>query len=263
MGRTLALSLLVLLSARSAVEGVVPVVDAGNIVQSTISAIADVEAALNSATEVINSYTKIANQYTQIANQHTQIANQVQQIAHQVQNLDTFAGSSITQLLGVSTQIATTLGQAQGVWFHLTQATAQFDALYPAVTTVMKADALLTMRQQWVQHRRSAAATGVKVQAISHHLQTMATHLSQLLSHASGAKGNLAIQQVRAQQEGLTQALLLQIQHILAGNGRLDAQRGAEEATLQDATLQEIGTAFAPLPAYSGGQGALIHYQWK
>ena len=255
MGRTLALSLLVLLSARSAVEGVVPVVDAGNIVQSTISAIADVETAIQAAMEVVN-------QYTQIANEYTQIYNQAKQIANQLQNLEKFDGNSISQLLQVSTQIATTLGQAQGVGFDLSQATAQFDQLYPKVEAVMEAGKLLTMRQQWVQHRRSAAATGMQVQAVSQHLQSMATNLSQLLSKASATTGNLQIQQVQAQQTGLTQAMLMQIQQILAGNGRLDAQRGAEEAAMQDAVLKEIDKAFAPLPPYKGGNGKLMHYKW-
>lgn len=255
MKRFFVLSLVSLLLTSPVVMATVPVIDAGNIVQSTISAIADVETAIQAAMEVVN-------QYTQIANEYTQIYNQGQQIYHQLKNLEKFDGNSISQLLHVSTQIATTLGQAQGVGFDLSQATAQFDALYPKVEAAMEAGKLLTMRQQWVQHRRSAASTGMQVQAVSQNLQTMATNLSDLLGKASSASGNLQIQQVRAQQEGLTQAMLMQIQQLLAGNGRLDAQRTAQEATVEDMTLKEIDKAFAPLPAYTGGQGKLMHYKW-
>ncbi len=255
MKRLITLSLVGLLTTSSVVTATVPVVDAGNIVQSTISAIADVETAIQAAMEVVN-------QYTQIANEYTQIYNQAKQIANQLQNLEKFDGNSISQLLQVSTQIATTLGQAQGVGFDLSQATAQFDQLYPKVEAVMEAGKLLTMRQQWVQHRRSAASTGMQVQAVSQNLQSMATNLSQLLSKASGATGNLQIQQVQAQQQGLTQAMLMQIQQLLAGNGRLDAQRGAQEAAVEEESLKQIDKAFKPMPEYTGGNGKLMHYKW-
>jgi type IV secretion system protein TrbJ len=254
MQRLRALSLVSLLCT-SVATATVPVIDAGNIVQSTISAIADVESAIQEALAVIN-------QYTQIANEYTQIANQVQQIANQVKNLEQFSGTSISQLLHVSTQISTTLGQATGVGFDLSQATAQFDQLYAQGQALMNTAAIVTKRQQWMQHRRDAAATAMKVQAVSQNLHTMATNLSQLLTNASGATGNLQIQQVQAQQTGLTQAMLMQIQQILAGNGRLDAQRGAEEAAVQDATLKAIEAATAPGVPYTGANGKLMTYRW-
>ena len=126
----------------------------------------------------------------------------------------------------------------------------------------MTAGDVLSTRRQWVAHRRNAATTGMQVQAISQHLQTMATQVSQLLSQAKTTGGNLAIQQVRAQQEGLTQTLLMQMQQLLAGNGRLDAQRGAEEAAVQDATLKAIEAATAPGVPYTGANGKLMTYRW-
>jgi type IV secretion system protein TrbJ len=255
MQRLIALSLGSLFIAGQVLAASIPVIDAGNIVQSTISAIADVQSALSAAEEVYNSYTQIANQYTQIA-------NQVRQIAHEVQNLQHFSGSSIPHLLGISANITSTLGQAQGVSFRLSQATAQFDALYPTVTAALSAAEVTTMRLQWVRERRHAAATGVQVQAITQSLQGMATSVSQLLSQAGAARGNLDVSQIQAQQTGLTQGLLMQIQQVLAGNGRIEAQRQAEDATLQEATMQEIATATQPLPAYTGAQGRLMQYHW-
>jgi type IV secretion system protein TrbJ len=255
MHRIIVTTLLGLCLAGPATAAMVPVIDAGNIVQSTISAIADVETAIQAAVEVVNSYTQIYNQYQQIYNQYSQLA-------HDVQNLQQFNGNSVSQLLGVSTRLLNTLGVAQGVSFQLAKATAQFDATYPQVTGALRAGQLTTMRLQWLQQRRSAAATGVQVQAIAEDLQTMAGNISGFLTKASAATGNLHIQQVRAQQEGLTQAQLMQIQQLLAANGRMAAQLQAEEATLEEARIREMEEATVPLAPYTGRQGRLMKYQW-
>ena len=118
------------------------------------------------------------------------------------------------------------------------------------------------MRRQWAGQRRDAAATAVQVQAIAQSLESTYTSLSHLLNRAAAAQGNLDVNQVQAQQNGVTQTLLMHIQQVLAGNGRVLAQQQAEEASVQDATLREIETATRTEQPYEGAGGRMAVYRW-
>jgi hypothetical protein len=54
----------------------------------------------------------------------------------------------------------------------------------------------------------------------------------------------------------------MQIQQVLAGNGRVLAQQQAEDATLQDAALREIEAATRTDAPYTGARGRLATYRW-
>ena len=224
------------------------VIDLSNLVQSTTTAINSVQTAANTARQVVNTY--------------TQIRNQVTQINHQLQNLERLDINAITTVLDLTSGVVGTLRQARGVSFELDQALAQFDRLYPRVQEVLSAGQVITMRRHWAGQRRDAAATAVQVQAVTQSLESMYASLSQLLQRATTAQGNLDINQVQAQQNGITQTLLMQIQQILAGNGRVLAQQQAEDATLQDAALREIEAATRTDTPYTGARGRLATYRW-
>jgi P-type conjugative transfer protein TrbJ len=224
------------------------VFDASTFAQSLISAYNDVQTAINTAQEVANTYTMIRNQVTQIS--------------HQVQNLERLDVNTVSVLLNLASSMVGTLRQAQGVSFELDRALAEFDRLYPRVQAVLSAGEVLAMRRQWTGQRRDAAATAIQVQAVTQSLESMYSSLSQLLHKAATAQGNLDVNQVQAQQNGVTQTLLMQIQQVLAGNGRVLAQQQAEEATLQDAALREIEAATRPETPYTGARGRLATYRW-
>jgi P-type conjugative transfer protein TrbJ len=224
------------------------VIDASNLVQSTISALYDIKTALSAAQEVINSYTQIANQVTQIANQ--------------VKNLQQFDANYAAQLVGLNTSITGTLQHARGVSFQLGQATTDFDALYPRVASNLSGPDVQQMRLQWVQQRREAAQVGIQVQSITEALRSLSTSVTRLLHQAASTQGNLDISQVQAQQTGVTQSILLQQMQIAAGNGRAAAVREAEDATLEEARVRDLEAATQPTPRYAGGRGRLSQWRW-
>jgi P-type conjugative transfer protein TrbJ len=224
------------------------VFDASTFAQSLISAYNDVQTAINTAQEVANTYTMIRHQVTQIS--------------HQVQNLERLDVNTVSVLLNLTSSMVGTLRQAQGVSFELDRALAEFDRLYPRVQAVLSAGEVLAIRRQWTGQRRDAAAMAVQVQAVTQSLESMSSSLSQLLNKAAAAQGNLDVNQVQAQQNGVTHTLLMQIQQVLAGNGRVLAQQQAEDATLQDAALREIEAATRTDTPYTGARGRLATYRW-
>jgi P-type conjugative transfer protein TrbJ len=224
------------------------VIDLSNLVQSTTTAINSVQTAANTARQVVNTYTQIRNQVTQINNQ--------------LKNLERLDFNAVSALLHVTSSMVGTLREARGVSFELDRAIAEFDRLYPRVQEVLSAGEVLAMRRQWAGQRRDAAATAVQVQAVTQSLESMYTSLSQLLNRAAAAQGNLDVNQVQAQQNGVTQTLLMHIQQVLAGNGRVLAQQQAEDATLQEAALREIEAATRTDTPYTGARGRLATYRW-
>jgi hypothetical protein len=137
-----------------------------------------------------------------------------------VKNLQHFDLDDTQRLLSLGNAITGTLRQAQGVSFELAQATRQFDTLYPRLQQQLSAAQIMTMRLEWLTQRRQAASVGIQVQSITQDLQTMYTQVGNLLTSAATAQGNLDINQIQAQQQGITQGILLQTQQLMAGSAR-------------------------------------------
>jgi len=83
-----------------------------------------------------------------------------------------------------------------------------------------------------------------------------------LLTSAATAQGNLDINQIQAQQQGITQGILLQTQQLMAGSARAATQQQAEEAVLEAAALHAQQQAMTPIPDYQGGRGKMWHFSW-
>jgi P-type conjugative transfer protein TrbJ len=232
------------------------VIDASNLVQTTITAYNSVQTAVNTAREVANTYQQIRNQYEQIRNQVTQIENQAR-------NLQRFDLTSVDAVLGMGQSIVGVLNTAQGVSFQLDQARAQFEQVYPQVRHVLSPRDALRYQAQWAAHLRQAAATGAEIQALTQDVQTTYGRLCALLQSAAAAQGNLDISQIHAQLLGVLGAQILKMQQIEAGNGRITAQAYAQDAALQEATVRAIEAAAVPTAAYTQARGRLITYRYR
>jgi len=243
---TLTVALLFLVAPRA--WGQWAVIDGSNLLQNTMTAFNSVKTAVNTAQQVVNEY--------------TMIRNQIDQIANQVKNLQHFDLDDTQRLLSLGNAITGTLRQAQGVSFELAQATRQFDTLYPRLQQQMSAAQILTMRLEWLTQRRQAASVGIQVQSITQDLQNMYTQVGTLLTSAATAQGNLDINQIQAQQQGITQGILLQTQQLMAGSARAATQQQAEEAVLEAAALHAQQQAMTPIPDYQGGRGKMWHFSW-
>ncbi len=248
MKRVTLVSLALLLGHCAVVAAQFAVIDAADVVQNTMTAVNSVKTAVNTAQQVVNEY--------------NMIRNQVDQIANQVKNLQHFDLNETQRLLSLGNAITGTLRQAQGVSFELAQATRQFDTLYPRIQQQLSAAQIMSMRLQWLEQRRQAAAVGIQVQSVTQNLQDMSTQVGTLLTSAATAQGNLDINQIQAQQQGITQGILLQTQQMQAGNARALSQQQAEDAVLDATALQAMDHAMTPLPDYAGGRGALMHFRW-
>ncbi len=207
-----------------------PVIDAAAIVQATITA--------------FNSLRQVQQGVQQVTNQYTQIKNQLAQLQNQATNLTRFPATYSQDLLGLGNRLTGTLATTQGLSFQLSQATAQFDRLYPRATTLMASGDFRTLRQQWQTQRLEASRTAVQVQAITQDLTAMTARVTTLTTAAAQAQGNLDTAQVRAQQNGLTQTILLQQMQMQAAAARAASQKDAEHAIVESQQMHAIEQAY-------------------
>lgn len=244
--RTLAVLLVVLLSLGQA--------------QVVVAQLAVAE--VNSVAILFNNVKSAIAEAQQVVNTYTQIQNQVRQIQHQVTNLQRFDLNYVTHLLNLGGIISGVLKQARGISYDLDSAVAEFDRLYPAIQGAVAHGRMLQFRLDWATQRQQAAQVGMQVQAVTSSLDQTYTKLCELLNQAVAAKGNLDINQIQAQQQGVTQGILLQIQQQLAGNARGATSREAEDAALTSATLHALEQAGQPEERYTGTKGSLTTYSW-
>ena len=201
--------------------------------------------------QMVTEYTTQLNQYTeqirQTSNQYQQIANQVQQIQHAytqvhqgIQNLQNFNLNYAPSLLGLNQELQAKLNQARQIGYVVSQVQQQAQAIYPKVQSVLTGQDLIAFQQQWAGAQREAAQVGLQVQAIQAQHQDMMEQVTTLMTRASQSQGNLDTQQALAQGQGLIATQLVSVEEQLATQGRLQALKTLEDATMKEATAQAL-----------------------
>ncbi len=238
------------------------VIDAASLVQSTISAINDIQIAANTAQEVINTY--------------TQIENQVRMIANQVANLQRLDFSSLSDLLSFGADLIGALSSIDSAIFEVEGSTAQIDELYRSVdgllrTTrrledrtvrLLQSHEIIEMRGRWFTARRGAVRLGTQVQSIARSIRRIHTLICRLVQEAQIVDGNLDINQVQAQQQAVTQTIMIQSQQIEVVTKRLQTYHIAEEGVMEELTYFQIEQAFRPVEPYTQEQGRIFRPRW-
>src|SRR5262249_22196725 len=132
------------------------------------------------------------NQATQIANEVRIIANQVQQLANEARNLASLPTSLLGDLQAQLREYTTTLNQAQGLSFHVSTVTPQFEHLYePAGHPVRTSAGLLQQASQWTQQLHHASAAAMQAQSVWERLTGQQARLQTALTASDNAGGNL------------------------------------------------------------------------
>jgi P-type conjugative transfer protein TrbJ len=192
------------------------------------------------------------------------IRRQIEQIELMVRNLQRLPLdlNVVDDLLRYGNHLTGMLDTAHAVSFQLDQATRQFDMLYRQADRLASGDTL-TWRQQLLAARTDTAAVAVRVQSVRGHLLDIYNRIIALVHGAAFVQGNLDSQQLAAQQRGLALQQQQNLQALLATQARLQAQREAEDAALEQIRLQLIQQATAPPPASAYvPQGTLHTYRW-
>lgn len=190
----------------------------------------------------------------QINNQIQSLQNEASMLQNQARNL---TGLNVSQLGGITgdlTQISSLMNQAQGIGFNVQSVQAAFQQLYPQqYGSGASIPQLLSAAQSRWQNAQNAFQRTMLVQSqIAQTVQSDTAKLASLVDASQGAQGNLQVSQATNQLLALSIKQQLQIQTLMAAQGRAEALTGANEAQAEaegQAALQSfLGTDNAYTP---------------
>lgn len=168
----------------------------------------------------------------QINNQIQSLQNEASMLQNEARNLTSL---NVSQLGGITddlTQISGLMNQAQGISFNIQSVQAAFQQLYPqqygSGTSIPQ---LLSDAQTRWQNAQSAFQQTMLVQSqIAQTVQSDTAKLASLVDASQGAQGNLQVSQATNQLLALSIKQQLQVQTLMAAQGRAEALKGANEA---------------------------------
>lgn len=190
-----------------------------------------------------------------------QINNQIRSLQNQTFMLQNMAldlkGLDVSQLGGITrdlAQIGTLMNEAQGIGFNVAAVTSAYQQSYPqhygAGTTISK---LVGDAQSRWQNARDAFQQTMLVQSqIAGTVQSDTVRLASLVHVSQGASGNLEVTQATNQLLALSIKQQLQIETMMAAQGRADALAEAngteaeEEGRAALETFLGSGNAYTP-----------------
>jgi P-type conjugative transfer protein TrbJ len=190
----------------------------------------------------------------QINNQITALQNQATMLTNMATNLRSLNSTSLNGTLPSLTQIGTLMNQGQGISFNVSATQSAYARYFPQQYAAATTDNQLVMDAQarW-QDAQSSFGQSLNVQAqVAQNVQADGITLSTLISQSQGAVGNLQALQAVAQLLALSIKQQLQIETLLAAQGRsttLDQAANAEsDAEAQAAYTRFLGTSTAYSP---------------
>ena len=217
MSITMALALgLLLVGGIRRAHAQYPVIDAANLIQSTLNQI---------------------NTYTTTLNQARQIANQVQSLANQAQNLHSLPTTIMGDLTGTIGQYTAVLQQAQGLTYQLQGIQGQFQRLYPHQG--MSLQAYLQSLPSTSQATYDALQDAMRAQSALDRLVKERTQLDTAMSHSAQAVGAVQAQQAATEVQGIMVQQMNGLQEIQAATGRAQATMMANETSADMAAHQQ------------------------
>lgn len=187
----------------------------------------------------------------QINNQILSLQNEAVMLQNMAKNLKRFDVSALASLNKNIAAIDALMKEARGIAFNLNATRQAFSRQFPgAYGGKLKVSDLLSGAETRWKSAMDAYGQTLNVQAqISETLADDAAALNRIVSVAEGSEGALEAQQASNQLLALTAKQQMQIQALLAAQGRaeaLDAARKAEaEAAAKAATRRFLGSGKA------------------
>lgn len=212
--------------------GQFPVIDAANLAETTLQA---------------------ARLLQQINNQIQALQNQATMLQNMGRNLTSLNFSSLSGITSDLQQIGNLMNQAQGISFDVQSVEAAFNQQYPqtygAGATIPQ---LLTDAQTRWQNARNAFQQTMLVQSqIAQTVQTDTGKIADLVNASQGAVGSLQAQQAANQLLALSVKQQLQVQTLLAAQGRAEALKDANEAEAEIEGQAALQTFLGSSNAYT------------
>ena len=209
-----------------------PVIDISNLTQNILTAARELE---------------------QVNNEIQSLQNEAVMLENMARNL---ANLNVSQLGGITEdlqQISTLMNQAQGISFDIQSVQAAFQQLYPqqygAGTSIPQ---LLSAAQTRWQNAQSAFQQTMLVQSqIAGDVQSDTAKLASLVDASQGAQGNLQVSQATNQLLALSIKQQLQVQTLMAAQGRAEALKDANEAEAEEEGRATFQTFLGTSNAYS------------
>ena len=189
----------------------IAVIDAANLTQNVLTA---------------------ARELQQIDNQIQSLQNQATMLENEARNLASLNYSSLDGVTTDLNQISDLMNQAQGISFDVQSVEAAFQQTYPQEYAAgMSISQLLSAAQTRWQNSRDAFQQTMTVQSqIAQTVQTDTGKLADLVNASQGAVGSLQAQQATNQLLALSIKQQLQIQTLMAAQGRAETLNDADNA---------------------------------
>jgi len=190
----------------------------------------------------------------QINNQVQELQNQANMLANQRLNLTRLNYSAIGGITTDLQQIGNLINQAQGISFNVQSVQTLFARYYPqSYGNSASIPQLVTDAQTRWQNARDAFQQTMLVQSqIAQTVQTDTAKLSGLVSASQGAVGSLQAQQATNQLLALSIKQQLQVQSLLASQGRAQALNDANNAEAEEEGRAAFTTFLGSSNAYGG-----------
>ena len=194
-----------------------------------------------------------ARMLQQINNQIQSLQNEATMLQNMGKNLSSLNFSSLSAMTADLQQIGTLMNQAQGISFNVQSVQTAYQQRYPqqygAGTSIPQ---LLTDAQGRWQDARSGFQQTMLVQSqIAQTVQTDTGKLTDLVNASQGAAGNLQVTQATNQLLALSIKQQLQIQTLLAAQGRAEALSGANSAEAEEEGRAAFTSFLGASNAYS------------
>lgn len=206
------------------------------------------------AADVAENVLIAARTLEQINNQVQALQNQANMLANQRLNLTSLSYSSIGSITSDLQQIGNLINQAQGISFNVQSVQTLFTRYYPqsygnsASIPQLVADA----QMRWQNARDAFQQTMLVQSQIAQTVQTDTAKLSGLVSASQGAVGSLQAQQATNQLLALSIKQQLQVQSLLASQGRAQALNDANNAEAEEEGRAAFTTFLGSSNAYGG-----------
>jgi len=202
-----------------------------------------------------------ARELQQVQNQITALQNQAQMLINQGRNLTNLPYSAVAQFEGDITRTQQLLSQAQGVIYNVGQIQTTFARTYPSGYTgsTSSAQLILDAQTRW-SNTLNGYQDALKTQAtVVGNLATSQTQVSALVNASQGATGAMQTAQAGNQLLALVAKQLADVTALLAAQGRAQSLQGAQAASNQDQSAQQMQRFIVPSTTYQPQSVTMFH----
>ena len=191
-----------------------------------------------------------------IGHQIRQLQNEAQMLINMARQLESLDFSSLAQLDQTIGQIDGLIEQAGGLAFEIASVEQAFAELYPEQygDRIPSDDLADHARERWM-HVRSALEHAMRTQAeITQGIADDRSLIEALVGQSQGAVGMLQAQQAANQLIAHQSTQMIELQQLLAAQGRADALELARQTAAEERAREQLhrflgdGDAYAPTP---------------